>query len=100
MIMDKHFLVEFDYFDPSVRDFDVFQERQKEIIELFKNTSRIVSLSVSDDEAIMWVVMKAASESDLVFVLDTLDFPRNSEYEYFELNLHVSVNTFESYSLN
>lgn len=98
--MEKHFLIEFDYFDPTIKDYVVFQERQNEIIDLFKATNRIVSLSVSDDEAIMWVVMKAASESDLVFVLDTMEFPKNTDYEYFELNLHVSVNTFESYSLN
>jgi hypothetical protein len=98
--MEKHFLIEFDYFDPTIKDYVVFQERQNEIIDLFKATNRIVSLSVSDDEAIMWVVIKAASESDLVFVLDTMNFPENTDYEYFELNLHVSVNTFESYSLN
>lgn len=98
--MDKHFLIEFDYFDPKVKDVIVFQERQNRIIDLFKSSDRIISLSVSDDEAIMWVVMKADSESDLVYVMDTMDFPENTDYDYFELNLHVSVNTFESYSLN
>ena len=98
--MDKHYLVEFDFFDPNIKDLLVFEERQSKIIELFKSTNRIISLSVSDDEAIMWIVMKAASESDLVFELDSMDFPENVEYEYFVLNLHVSVNTFESYSLN
>lgn len=98
--MDKHYLIEFDFFDPNIKDLLVFEERQNRIIELFKSTNRIISLSVSDDEAIMWIVMKAASESDLVFELDSMDFPENVEYEYFVLNLHVSVNTFESYSLN
>ena len=98
--MDKHYLVEFDFFDPNIKDLLVFEERQSKIIELFKSTNRIISLSVSDDEAIMWIVMKAASESDLVLELDSMDFPENVEYEYFVLNLHVSVNTFESYSLN
>lgn len=98
--MDKHYLVEFDYFDPNIKDFAILKEKQQEIIELFKSTNRIVSLSVSDDEAIMWVVIKAGSESELVFVLDSMDFPNHTDYEYFELNLHVSVNTFESYSLN
>ena len=100
MNMDKHFLIEFDYFDPNVKDLADFQTRQNKIIELFKSSDRIISLSVSDDEAIMWIVMKANSESDLVFVLDTMEFPENTDYDYFELNLHVSVNTFESYSLN
>lgn len=98
--MEKHYLIEFDFFDPDIKDFTLFQERQNEIIDLFKSTNMIVSISVSDDEAIMWVVMKAASESDLVFVLDSTSFPNNTDYDYFELNLHVSVNTFESYSLN
>ena len=98
--MEKHFLIEFDFFDPAIKDYVDLQERQDQIIELFKRTNRVMSLSVSDDEAIMWVVMKAESESELVFVLDSLAFPEHTEYEYFELNLHVTVNTFESYSLN
>ena len=100
MNMEKHFLIEFDFFDPEIVDYLDFEERQDRIIDLFKRTNRVVSLSVSDDEAIMWVVMKAESESELVFVLDSMEFPQHTEYEYFELNLHVSVNTFESYSLN
>jgi hypothetical protein len=100
MNMDKHFLIEFDYFDPNIKDNVDLQSRQNKIIDLFKSSDRIVSLSVSDDEAIMWIVMKANSESDLVFVMDTMEFPDNIDYDYFELNLHVSVNTFESYSLN
>lgn len=98
--MEKHYLVEFDYFDPTIKDYVVLKERQGEIIDLFKSTKRIVSLSVSDDEGIIWVVMKASSESDLVFVLDSMEFPNNTDYEYYELNLHVSVDTYESYSLN
>ena len=98
--MEKHFLIELDFFDPNVKDVVVFQHRQNELIELLKSTNRVLSLSVSENEAIMWIVMKAESESELVFIMDSLQFPENAEYEYFELNLHVSINTFESYSLN
>jgi len=98
--MEKHFLVEFDFFDPQIEDIIVFEDRQQKIINEFKKTDRVVSLSVSDNEAVMWVVLKAESESELVFTMDSLVFPENVDYEYFELNLHISINTFESYSLN
>mgnify|MGYP000870668235 CR=1 FL=1 len=98
--MEKHYIVEFDFFDPSVKNTHVFDERQNKIIDLFKSTNRVLSLSVSESEAIMWVVIRVQSESELVFLMDSLDFPDECDYDYFELNMHVSINTFESYSLN
>ena len=98
--MEKHYLVEFDFFDPSIKDLIRFQERQDKVVNEFKKTNRIISLSVSQEEAIMWVVIKAESESELVFVLDSLNFPDFSDYEYYELNMHVTINSYESYSMN
>jgi len=98
--MDKHFLIEFDYFDPTLKDFLDYEERQNRIIEAFKNTNRVISLSVSEEESIIWVVMKAESETELVYLMDSLSLPENTEYDYFELNMHLSISTFESYSLN
>ena len=98
--MEKHFIIELDFFNPSIEDAYAYERKQNKIIELFKKTNRVLSISVSGDEAVMWVVMVSESEDELQSYLATMEFPDFTGYEYYELNLHVSINSFESYSLN
>lgn len=98
--MEKHFIIELDFFNPSIEDGYAYERKQNQIIEIFKRTKRVLSISVSGNEAVMWVVMVAESEKELQSYLANIEFPDFTGYEFYELNLHVSINSFESYSLN
>ncbi|HAQ37878.1 MAG TPA: hypothetical protein DCQ58_05155 [Saprospirales bacterium] len=98
--MEKHFLIELDYFDPEIQEAFLYDEKLDQIIAELKTTNRVVSISISEEQAVMWIVMKASSESDLEFVLDSLKLPEVSSYDFYLLDYHVSINTYESYSLN
>ncbi len=98
--MDKHFLIELDYYDPEIQEAFAYDEKVDQIIAELKKTNRVVSISISEEQAVMWIVMKASSESDLEFALDSLKLPEVSSYDFYLLDYHVSINTYESYSLN
>jgi len=98
--MDKHYLIELDYFDPEIQEAILYDEKVDQIIAELKTTNRVISISISEEQAVMWIVMKASSDSDLDFVLDSLKFPGICSYDFYMLDYHVSINTYESYSLN
>jgi hypothetical protein len=98
--MDKHYIIELDYFDPEIQEGIQYDEKVDQIIAELKQTNRVVSISISEENAVMWIVMKASSDADLDFVLDSLKLPGTCSFDFYLLDYHVTINSYESYSLN
>lgn len=98
--MDNHFMVELDYFNPDVFDEGQYKIALDAIIEHISNSDKLVSLSVSQEEAIVWIILRVSSEDELINLLNSIPVDYELSYDYFRLNYHSEVREIGSFSLN
>ncbi len=93
--MDNHFIVELDYFNPDVFDEEQYKIALDIIVEHISN-----SLSVSQEEAIVWIILRVNSEDELINLFNSIPVDYELSYDYFRLNYHTEVREIGSFSLN
>lgn len=59
-------------------------------------SNNIINLAMSEDTSKIWIVLKAASESELVHVLHKFSFTQHFEYEYAVLAINQSTTHYQS----
>ena len=98
--MENHYMVELDYFNPQVYESGSFEEVQNTIISYLSNSGKLVSLSMSDDEAIVWVVLKMHAEEEVIELMNSIPVGYVLSYEYYLLNHFEVIQEIGSFSLN
>lgn len=93
-------MIEVDYFNPEVLENSRFEEVEKIIIDFLHNSGKLVSLSVSNDEAILWVVLKAYSEEEVIKTINSIPLDYDLSYDYYFLNHYEIIQEIGSFSLN
>ena len=93
-------MVELDYFNPKVYESGSFEEVQNTIISYLSNSGKLVSLSMSDDEAIVWVVLKMHTEEEVIELMNSIPVGYVLSYEYYLLNHFEVIQEIGSFSLN
>jgi sialic acid synthase SpsE len=98
--MENHYMVELDYFNPQVYESGSFEEVQNTIISYLSNSGKLVSLSMSDDEAVVWVVLKMNAEEEVIELMNSIPVGYVLSYEYYLLNHFEVIQEIGSFSLN
>jgi hypothetical protein len=98
--MEYHFMVELDYFNPEVYEKGSFENELNIILNHLRNSGKVQSLSLSHEDAIIWVVLKLDTEEELIELLDSIPLPYEISYEYYFLNHYEVIQEISSFSLN
>ena len=98
--MEYHFMVELDYFNPEIYEKGSFENEINTIISYFRNSNKLLSLSLSPEDALIWVVLKLDSEEELIELLDSVPLNYEISYEYYFLNHYEVIQEIGSFSLN
>ncbi len=98
--MENHFMVELDYFNPDIFDEEQYRIALEAIIEHVSISDKLISLSVSQEEGIVWVILKVGSEDELINLFNSIPVDYELSYDYFKLNYHSEVREIGSFSLN
>ena len=98
--MENHYMIELDYFNPEVYESGSFEKVQDTIVSHLHNCGKLVSLSMSNDEAIVWVVLKAQAEEEIIEVINSIPVGYELSYEYYFLNHYEVIQEIGSFSLN
>lgn len=93
-------MIELDYFDPNVYESDNFGEKEEIIVNFLRNCGKLVSLSVSNDEALIWVVLRANSEEEVIKTINAIPVGYELSYEYYFLHHYEIIQEIGSFSLN
>ena len=100
LIMEQHYMIELDYFDPQVYEMNTFAEKEEIIVDYLRNCGKLVSLSVSNDDAIIWAVLKAESEEEVIKTINSIQVGYELSYEYYFLHHFEVVHEIGAFSLN
>jgi len=98
--MEYHFMVELDYFNPEVYETGSFEKVINTILDYLRNSGKLLSLSLSPEDALIWVVLKFDSEEELIEVLDAIPLAYEISYEYYFLSHYEVIQEIGSFSLN
>jgi len=93
-------MIELDYFNPEVYESGSFEKIENIIVNHLHNCGKLVSISVSKDEAILWVVLKTISEEELIHIINSIPIGYELSYEYYFLNHYEVIQEIGSFSLN
>lgn len=95
----KQYMVDFSV-PPLTEDLMELVPEQRDYLENFFTQGKLLSYSFSLDQTKLWAVMMAASESELILLIDKLPMTPYMDYNYHELMLHNTVHLMPSMSLN
>jgi len=93
-------MIELDYFNAEVLENNRFEEIEKIIVDFLQNSGKLVSLSMSAEEAIIWVVLRAYAEEEVIKTINSISVGYDLSYEYYFLNHYEVVQEIGSFSLN
>ena len=93
-------MIEMDFFDPKVYKENGFAEKEEIIVEYLRNSGKLVSLSISHDDALIWIVLKAESEEDVIKTINAIPVGYELSYEYYFLHHYEVVQGIAAFSLN
>ncbi len=98
--MEQHFMVELDYFNPVVYKEDNFEEIENIILTHLRNSGKLVSIAMSIDDALMWIVIKADTEEEVIKTINTIPVGYELSYEYYFMHHYEVVHEIGAFSLN
>jgi len=93
-------MIEMDYFDPVVYKNNAFAEKEEIIVNYLRNSGKLVSLSINHDDALMWIVLNAESEEDVIKTINDIPVGYELSYEYYFLHHYEVVQEISAFSLN
>ena len=67
-----HYMVELDYYNPDVEEDGNLEEIENLIIAHMNSTGRLISLSLSNEEAVFWLVLRVEKEDAVSYTHLTL----------------------------
>ncbi len=85
---------------PLTEDLLDMVPEQKEVLDNFFTQGKLLSYSFSLDQTMLWAVIMASSESELILIIDLLPMTPYMVYDYHELMVHNTVHLLPSMSLN
>lgn len=74
--------------------------RQRYVIDQLMFQKKIVSYALTLSRSKLWIVFIASSESELVYLIDSLPMTKYLSYDYHELMFHNAAQFLPSMSLN
>ncbi len=98
--MEQHFMVELDYFNPIVYKENNFEEIENIILTHLRNSGKLVSIAMSIDDALMWIVIKAESEEMVIKTINAIPVDYELSYEYYFMHHYEVVQEIGAFSLN
>ena len=93
-------MVELDYFNPEIYESGSFDDVINKILTYLRNSGSLISLSMSPEDAIMWIVLKLDNEVDLIDLMDSIPLDYEISYEFYFLSHFEYVQEIGSFSLN
>jgi hypothetical protein len=98
--MELHYMVELDYYVPELEENGTLEEIENVIIAYMNSTGRLVSLSLSHDEAVFWLVLRVENEEEIVDLMNLIPVEHELSFDYFQLDHYEVVQEIGSFSLN
>ena len=98
--MESYYMIELDYFDAEMLRDNRFNEVEEKIVNFLQNSGKLVSLSISGKEAIIWVILKAYSEEEVIKTMNSIEVGYDFSYDYYFINHYEVVQEMSSFSLN
>ncbi|MGE5354719.1 MAG: hypothetical protein ACM3PT_00630 [Deltaproteobacteria bacterium] len=98
--MDLHYMVELDYYIPELEEDGKLEEIENLIIAFLNTTGRLISLSLSHEEAVFWLVMRVDSEDEIVEIMNSIPVDYELSFDYFQLDHYEVIQEIGSFSLN
>jgi hypothetical protein len=98
--MDLHYMVELDYFIPELEEDGKLEEIEALIISYMNTTGNLISLSLSNDEAVFWLVLRVEKEQDIIDIMNAIPVDYELAYEFFQLDHYEVIQEIGSFSLN
>jgi hypothetical protein len=93
-------MVELDYYVPELEENGTLEEIENVIIAYMNSTGRLVSLSLSHDEAVFWLVLRVENEEEIVDLMNLIPVEHELSFDYFQLDHYEVVQEIGSFSLN
>lgn len=93
-------MVELDYYNPEMEDDGNLDQAESIIIAHMNNTGRLLSLSLSNEEAVFWMVLRVEKEEDIIEILNSIPLDYELNYDYFQLDHYEVIQEIGSFSLN
>jgi len=98
--MENHYMVELDLLaDESFLQGDLEVEINA-LINYFRNSGKMVSMGLSLDDAVMWLVLKSENEEELVELIFNIPSKHEISFDYYLLNHFEIIQEIGSFSLN
>jgi len=96
----KSYMVEFEVYDWMDDEFQALVRRQKEVLDEYFNSGKIISYTVTEDRTKAWAVMIAYTESELLNNIDGLPLVSHVDFQYHELMFYNTIQLIPATSLN
>jgi hypothetical protein len=98
--MELHYMVELDYYNPDIEEDGNLEDIENLIIAHMNSTGRLISLSLSNDEAVFWLVLRVENEDEIIEIMNSIPVDYELAYEYFQLDHYEVIQEIGSFSLN
>ncbi len=98
--MKKSFMVEFELPEELSDDFLALIPEQREVVDRLMTQGKIRSYALSIDRSVLWVVMEAASEFEVMEIIASFPLCDYMHPYVSELMFHNSTEVYHQFSLN
>ncbi len=98
--MKKSFMVEFELPEELSDDFLALIPEQREVVDRLMTQGKIRSYALSLDRSVLWVVMEAVSEFEVMEIIASLPLCDFMHPYVSELMYHNSTEVYHQFSLN
>jgi hypothetical protein len=93
-------MVELDYYNPEMEEDGNLDQAEGIIIAHMNSTGRLLSLSLCNEEAVFWMVLRVEKEEDIIEILNSIPLEYELNYEFFQLDHYEVIQEIGSFSLN
>jgi hypothetical protein len=98
--MKKTFMVEFELPEDFSSDFMALIPEQRQVVDRLMTQGRIRSYALSMDRSVLWVVVEAASEFEVMELIASFPLADYMQPYISELMFHNSVEVYHQFSMN
>jgi hypothetical protein len=99
-MMKKTFMVEFELPEELSADFVALIPEQRQMIDRLMTQGRIRSYALSMDRSVLWVVVEASSEFEVMELIAGFPLADYMQPYISELMFHNSVEVYHQFSMN
>jgi len=98
--MKKTFMVEFELPEDFSADFMALIPKQRQVVDRLMTQGKIRSYALSMDRSVLWVVVEAASEFEVMELIASFPLADYMQPYISELMFHNSVEVYHQFSMN